>query len=223
MASETKDKTKEEKFLEFEPELYESIKVPFGFFDYQDIYKTFLLNIKDTQSSDPVIVEIGSWVGKSTCYMAELIRYFIENKLSNAKKREFINIDPFVADCIISDAGAYTWVESTPGTKLSTKAEFIKNTEGLRSYIKTREEYSPEAASKFADKSIDCVWIDALHDYASVLKDLEAWWVKVKDGGILAGHDFTYDFGGVPKAVNDFCIRNGLTYTVKHKSFLIIK
>ena len=62
MASETKDKTKEEKFLEFEPELYESIKVPFGFFDYQDIYKTFLLNIKDTQSSDPVIVEIGSMV-----------------------------------------------------------------------------------------------------------------------------------------------------------------
>ena len=56
---------------------------------------------------------------------------------------------------------------------------------------------------------MDFVYIDARHDYESVLEDLNAWFHKVKPGGILAGHDYADgmlpqgDFG-VKSAVDEF-------------------
>jgi len=211
-------------FTEFEPIEFEKIKVPFGFFDYADIYKSFLINIADEKVKDATIVEIGSWVGKSTLYMAELIEYFLDKKVSpETKSIKFINIDPFVADVTINSIGGYEWNESTAGTKQAAKEAFYNNIKTHKKFIETREEYSPSAAESFENESIDCVWVDALHDYDSVLKDLTAWYPKVKKGGILGGHDFNYDFGGVPRAVHDFCVKNALAYTVKHKSFTIFK
>jgi hypothetical protein len=49
---------------------------------------------------------------------------------------------------------------------------------------------SVQAAARVADHSLDFVYIDARHDYDSVLEDLEAWAGKVRPGGILAGHDY---------------------------------
>ena len=51
-------------------------------------------------------------------------------------------------------------------------------------------ERSPEAAARFANGSLDFVYIDADHRYAHVVADLLAWVPKVREGGIVAGHDF---------------------------------
>jgi hypothetical protein len=40
------------------------------------------------------------------------------------------------------------------------------------------------------DASLDYVYVDARHDYCGVKEDLEAWWPKLRRGGILAGHDY---------------------------------
>ena len=34
------------------------------------------------------------------------------------------------------------------------------------------------------------MFIDARHSYDAVLEDLNAWWPKIRPGGILAGHDY---------------------------------
>mmetsp|Transcript_30064 Transcript_30064/g.57742 ORF Transcript_30064/g.57742 Transcript_30064/m.57742 type:complete len:327 (-) Transcript_30064:515-1495(-) len=47
-----------------------------------------------------------------------------------------------------------------------------------------------EAAAMIEDGTVDFVYVDARHDYASVMQDLEAWWPKLRRGGILAGHDY---------------------------------
>ena len=50
---------------------------------------------------------------------------------------------------------------------------------------------SVSAASLFADKSLDFIYIDAGHLYKDVKEDLFAWASKVKNGGLLMGHDYT--------------------------------
>lgn len=57
---------------------------------------------------------------------------------------------------------------------------------------------SPEVASEFPDNFFDFVYLDARHDYTSVLTDMAAFWPKLRRDGILAGHDYrnyakTYD------------------------------
>lgn len=47
-----------------------------------------------------------------------------------------------------------------------------------------------ECVNEFPDKYFDFVYIDADHSYQSVKNDILAWSSKVKDGGILAGHDY---------------------------------
>ena len=49
---------------------------------------------------------------------------------------------------------------------------------------------SVEAAAQFEDASIDFVYLDARHTYDAVMEDLEAWWPKVRPGGIVAGEDY---------------------------------
>jgi len=49
----------------------------------------------------------------------------------------------------------------------------------------------------------ELVFIDAAHDYERVKADIEAWWPIVKDGGIMAGHDFDKGLIGHDKTVAD--------------------
>jgi hypothetical protein len=74
---------------------------------------------------------------------------------------------------------------------------------------------SAETANKFADGSLDFVFIDANHEYEAVAKDIDAWRPKLTEHGILAGHDFTLDYPGVIKAVTErferFEIWRGIT------------
>ena len=49
---------------------------------------------------------------------------------------------------------------------------------------------SVEAAKGVADGSVDFVYIDANHIFEAVMIDIEAWKPKVKQGGVIGGHDF---------------------------------
>lgn len=46
------------------------------------------------------------------------------------------------------------------------------------------------AATYHADRSLDFVYLDARHDLAGVIADLVIWTPKVREGGIIAGHDY---------------------------------
>ncbi len=76
-------------------------------------------------------------------------------------------------------------------------------------------ETSVRAAQRIDDQSVDFVYIDADHRYASVVADLGAWTDKVRDGGILAGHDYDNpDLPDVQHAVDGFFQR--LDWPVHH-------
>jgi hypothetical protein len=92
---------------------------------------------------------------------------------------------------------------------------------------------SEEAARQIADESLDFVYLDARHDYASVKEDIEFWYPKVKPGGVLAGHDYLEGMigdtiFGVKPAVDQFvrAHRLRLHVTVRepiYKSWLVFK
>ncbi len=79
---------------------------------------------------------------------------------------------------------------------------------------------SVPAAARFADESLDFIYLDADHSYEAVTADLVAWYPKLKVGGLFAGNDYgalalhAVDFGqgrrtfGVKKAVDEFSLKH---------------
>lgn len=83
---------------------------------------------------------------------------------------------------------------------LNNMEEEFKKAAGSDGRVLIFKGLSWEQAAKVEDKSLDFVFIDASHDYDSVLKDLNAWSPKVRKGGVVAGHDINIK-EGVEKAV----------------------
>lgn len=92
--------------------------------------------------------------------------------------------------------------------------------------------FSVEAAQDFKDWALDFAYIDANHSYDAVKADIEAWWPKVKPGGLLCGHDYGMGPGlhdvsklekGLVTAVLEFAIHNSLSIHGDRDSWYIQK
>lgn len=113
---------------------------------------------------------------------------------------------------ILANSGIEKWYAVDPwelNRELSNPAEAFASASAMFGQFGKRvemvKEYSPKAADVVEDNSLDFIYIDGLHQYKDVKKDLEAWWPKLKAGGIFAGHDYCKeDWPGVYKAVNEF-------------------
>ena len=69
---------------------------------------------------------------------------------------------------------------------------------------------SVKMAEHIEDGSLDAVYLDAAHYKEGVKADLEAWYPKVKSGGIVAGHDYLNLDYGVFEAVGEFTAALGI-------------
>lgn len=100
--------------------------------------------------------------------------------------------------------------------------------------------YTVLAAHAVADGELDFVYIDARHDYCGVMEDLQAWWPKLRSGGILSGHDYlradspvvlatgqdyslcmngTVHLGAVKGAVDEFTAAHGLKVVITQEAW----
>ena len=61
---------------------------------------------------------------------------------------------------------------------------------------------SDNASKQFDKESIDFVFIDGDHSYESVKTDINCWEPKVKEDGLIMGHD--YNWGDVARAVGEY-------------------
>lgn len=68
--------------------------------------------------------------------------------------------------------------------------------------------WAHEMAIHIDDGSLGFVYIDASHTYESVKRDLEVYWPKLVENGMMAGHD--YPIAGVEKAVEEFAEEKNL-------------
>ena len=82
----------------------------------------------------------------------------------------------------------------------------------LRQYpqVKVCRNLSVACAMQLEDESADFIYLDARHDYLGLWADLEAYWPKLRRGGIMAGHDYIHasegDRAAGGAAGNDYSI-----------------
>ena len=152
------------------------------------------LELLDNVPENGIFVELGAYKGKSTSFIVtEII-----NKNKNIK---FYTVDTFQGDSGSKDENEINAYKQVDVSKMYE--EFIINTNQLKEYYTTIIDYSHIAAKYFLDNSVDVIFIDAGHSFESVLADLKAWYPKMKNGSIMAGHDYN-SWSGVKKAVLKF-------------------
>jgi predicted O-methyltransferase YrrM len=157
-----------------------------GWFDVasEHVYRTAVDRFGDNSH----FVEIGAYMGQSSCFMAQ------EIKRQN-KKITFDVIDHFI--------GSEEHQTMLKGKNLYHI--FLDNMKraGVLHDMNVFVLDSITASNLYEDASLDFVFIDASHDYESVKKDILAWLPKVKKGAILSGDDYLHKHGGVVQAVNE--------------------
>ena len=161
----------------------------------------FLLNARG-------LLGTGAEVGVKTGWFSEVL-------LDRWQGRKLVSIDPWQAD----EPDAYVDVANVSQAEHDA---FLAETRARLERFGDRSEiwrdYSTTAAERVGDASLDFVYLDARHDRDSVLEDLEAWFGKVRPGGVIAGHDYVdgaFPEGefGVKSAVDAFFGDRGLRVT----------
>ncbi len=131
----------------------------------------------------PRVVEVGCWLGRSTSYVARATS-------------QLICVDHFSGS---TDRYHDAYHETLASTDV--RGAFERHMRHLGAEVELMAMDSPLAARRFADGSLDLVFLDGSHDEDAVRKDIAAWWPKLRPGGILAGHDHDEEHPGVARAV----------------------
>lgn len=127
------------------------------------------------------IVEIGSWMGRSTTALAQSTKGIVYAVDTWEGSAEHVDIMKSL----------------TPDNLFKA---FQHHTADLGNIIPIRKP-SLEAVKEMID-DLDMVFIDGSHDYDNAKADILAWKSKLRAGGLLCGHDFTYS-EGVTRAVKE--------------------
>ena len=163
-----------------------------GYFSYTNLYDIAIKHCPNNST----FVEVGSWMGRSTCYMGEQIK-------KSSKNIKFYAVDTWAGS---EEPQHKETIEKLQNENLTLFDIFKFHLKGcgVDEYVTPLQTTSLEAASQFEDNSLDFVHIDASHDYDNVLADIKAWYPKVKPGGFITGDDYVINWGGVIQAVKEY-------------------
>jgi len=112
--------------------------------------------------------------------------------------------------------------------------------DSLYSYYVGARKFAIERLAKFGDRVIfirkfsmhaleeipnelDFVYIDGNHAYSFVKEDIEGYYEKVKEGGVIGGHDFNRMHKGVLQAVVEFTQDNDIEFYNQINDWWLLK
>jgi predicted O-methyltransferase YrrM len=172
-----------------------------GYLPPQDI--EFLFSVAAELPMGGTLVEIGSWMGLSAITMANALYarrnmdgriYCVDTWLGSAEHQDF--------DFIRRDEMYQRFLSNLRTARADLVAEPVRAP-------------SLEAAERFADGSIDILFIDGDHSYEACLDDMLHWIAKVRPGGLVIGHDcYEEPDNGVFRATRKFTEITGIAVSV---------
>ena len=143
--------------------------------------------------SDALIVELGAWKGRSTSAIATSMRQDVtfvtvdtwlgQPDLRTTAHREVIQNDIFLE--FLNNM-----------RKFNIFPSWYSGKKGGIYYIRSESTLAPLL---FQNESVDWIFIDS--DHTKFGEDIDAWYRKIKPGGIISGHDYTW--GGAKEAIDD--------------------
>ncbi len=143
-----------------------------------------------------VVVEIGRYFGRSTLAIAHAIKASGSGKL--------ISIDP------VLQAGILEAMEE----------------EGLSSFVEIWNQTSGKAHGRWCKEkggqTIGMIFVDGDHSYEEASADIHNWSSHLVPDGIMAVDDYTSEYPGVLKAVNETILWSDKFYDIQFKGDLII-
>lgn len=150
-----------------------------GFCNFQSFYREIVKWMPDGGT----FVEVGAYWGQS-------FSYAVVEGINSGKKIDFVAVD--------------AWPDAWPSPEGWPMIEKFKHEMApLEGHYRMIQSGSAAAAEKFADRSVDFVFIDADHKHERVKDDISAWLPKIRPGGIIAGHDYNHPHDGCVQAVNE--------------------
>lgn len=142
-----------------------------------------LQKLASSLTGEGVIVELGSFKGKSTCYLASRTSRHV-----------------YAVDAWDLKGNIYGKHGFTDPNVLKAFGEQVRSM-GYESRITPIQGFAQDVAKTF-DKPVALLFIDASHVYEDVKGDYEAWIDKVVEGGIVVFDDYVGPNKGVTKFVN---------------------
>lgn len=141
------------------------------------------------------IVEVGSWKGLSTSYLAPVLR---------ARPRRLWCVDHWKGSEDRWKEGYRAMLDSAAASGRPVARQFRENMARLKIPYRLLRMDGAVAARRFKAGSCALVLLDSSHDGLSVARELRAWWLKIAPGGLLAGHDYSSDHSDLRAAVRSF-------------------
>lgn len=142
----------------------------------------------------PVIVEVGSWKGRSTKALGGAtpgVVYSIDNWKGATNPADVTAIEARTKgdDYIYEVYRTNLFDEIRAGKVVPIRADSGKGVEQLVRLL--------------AGRQVDMVFIDGDHAYQSVKADIENYLPVLRDGGLMSGHDGAAMFPGVVRAIGE--------------------
>lgn len=139
------------------------------------------------------IVEIGSYMGRSTCYLAE-------GALHSGSGVQIFAVDLW---------GEAPWPQYSDPTNYQAFCRAVSALR-LRDMVTAMPADSSPAAAAWAGPSIGLLFVDANHTFEGVGNDYRAWQRHIAPGGLLALHDAADPQWGVGRAIDEVIMPSGL-------------
>lgn len=168
---------------------------------------------------DQIGVELGVWKGDH----AKLL-------WDHATPISLLLVDTWKVKDETIQHGAFEHVGRIRQEMFDQMYENVKKRFANNSWIKVLRMDTVEASkgiyTGFGHSAVDWVYVDADHTYEGCYRDMEAWWPKIRPGGVMFGDDYCLGYwwkDGVIKAVNRFAYEQGVPLEIYGDQWRIVK